>query len=138
MPAELRQIIEGVLLVVAALFPIVNPFGGAPVFPAMTADLSPEMRRALARRVARTAFVLLLGRALEGLLFGVAPALASLKTVTDMLKANQSSLDLGLQRLAPFVRLFANNLGNGRWFDTYVYNLTQPTGFVPGTFGDGS
>ena len=68
----------------------------------------------------------------------LAPALASLKTVTDMLKANQSNLDLGLQRLAPFVRLFANNLGNGRWFDTYVYNLTQPTGFVPGTFGNGT
>jgi multiple antibiotic resistance protein len=66
MPAELRQIIEGVLLVVAALFPIVNPFGGAPVFLAMTADLSPEMRRALARRVARNAFVLLLGAVFVG------------------------------------------------------------------------
>jgi multiple antibiotic resistance protein len=60
MPAELRQIIEGVLLVVAALLPIVNPFGGAPVFLVMTADCTPELRKALARRVATNAFVLLL------------------------------------------------------------------------------
>jgi hypothetical protein len=32
MTADLRQIIEGVLLVFAALFPIVNPLGGAPIF----------------------------------------------------------------------------------------------------------
>jgi hypothetical protein len=25
--------------------------------------------------------------------------------------------------LAPFVRDFANTLGNGRWFDTYLQNL---------------
>jgi multiple antibiotic resistance protein len=59
MSGELRQIIEGVLLVFAALLPIVNPFGGAPVFLAMTADCTPELRRALATRVAMNAFVLL-------------------------------------------------------------------------------
>jgi phospholipid/cholesterol/gamma-HCH transport system substrate-binding protein len=67
----------------------------------------------------------------------LAPALASLRNVSAVLRKNQDNLDKGLQRLAPFVRLFANNLGNGRWFDTYVYNLTNPTGFVPGTFGNG-
>lgn len=59
------------------------------------------------------------------------PALISLQGVTDVLLKNQNNLDVSLQRLAPFVRVFANNLGNGRWFDTYVYNLTNPTGFVP-------
>ena len=39
-------------LVFAALLPIVNPFGGAPVFLAMTADCSAELRKALATRVA--------------------------------------------------------------------------------------
>jgi multiple antibiotic resistance protein len=60
MSGQLRQIIEGVLLVFAALLPIVNPFGGAPVFLAMTADCTPELRQALATRVAVNAFVLLL------------------------------------------------------------------------------
>jgi small neutral amino acid transporter SnatA (MarC family) len=32
MTAHLGQIVEGVLLVFAALFPIVNPLGGAPIF----------------------------------------------------------------------------------------------------------
>ncbi len=41
MTADLRQIVEGVLLVFAALFPIVNPLGGAPIFLAMTSDYVP-------------------------------------------------------------------------------------------------
>src|ERR1700675_115631 len=61
MTGELRQIIEGVLLVFAALLPIVNPFGGAPVFLAMTADCTPEVRASIAQRVSVNAFLLLLG-----------------------------------------------------------------------------
>lgn len=51
------------------------------------------------------------------------PALARLGSVVAMLQRNQDNLDHSLQLLAPFVRVFANNLGNGRWFDTYVQNL---------------
>jgi len=59
MTAELRQIVEGVLLVFAALFPIVNPLGGAPLFLAMTADYSREERQWLAWQVTVHSFVLL-------------------------------------------------------------------------------
>ncbi len=55
-----------------------------------------------------------------------------------MLRNNQANLEKSLQRLPVFTRLFANNLGNGRWFDTLVQNFTNPTGFVPGTFGNGT
>ncbi len=65
------------------------------------------------------------------------PALASLRNVSAVLRKNQDNLDKSLQELAPFVRVFANNLGNGRWFDTYVYNLTNPSGFAPCTNPDG-
>jgi phospholipid/cholesterol/gamma-HCH transport system substrate-binding protein len=36
--------------------------------------------------------------------------------------------DLGdtIAAMAPFTRLFSNVLGNGRWFDTYIANLTTP------------
>ncbi len=61
MTANLRLLVEGVLLVVAALFPIVNPVGGAPVFLAMTGDCSPQARAMFAQRVAVNAFALLLG-----------------------------------------------------------------------------
>jgi len=59
MTAELRQIVEGVLLVFAALFPIVNPLGGAPIFLAMTADYRDEERKVLAWRVSVNSFALL-------------------------------------------------------------------------------
>ena len=62
------------------------------------------------------------------------PALAHLRKVSAVLRANQDSLDTALPRMAAYTRLFANNLGNGRWFDTYVYNLTNPSGFGPGDF----
>ena len=66
MSGQLRQIVEGVLLVFAALLPIVNPFGGAPVFLAMTADCTPELRKALATQVAVNAFILLLASVFVG------------------------------------------------------------------------
>jgi len=59
MSGQLRQTVEGILLVFATLLPIVNPFGGAPVFLAMTADCTPELRKVLATRVAMNAFLLL-------------------------------------------------------------------------------
>ena len=65
----------------------------------------------------------------------LAPALDRLRDVTEMLKKNQANLDASLVRLAPFVRVFANNLGNGRWFDTLVQNLLTPVGFCQGTYG---
>lgn len=60
MTADLRQIVEGVLLVFAALLPIVNPVGGAPVFLAMTADCTPDVRATIATRISANAFLLLL------------------------------------------------------------------------------
>jgi len=60
MTGDLRNSVEGLLLVLAALLPIVNPFGGAPVFLAMTADCTPELRATLAQKIAINAFILLL------------------------------------------------------------------------------
>ncbi|TMH55729.1 MAG: MarC family protein [Betaproteobacteria bacterium] len=66
MTEELRQIVEGVLLVFAALFPIVNPLGGAPIFVAMTSRCSPPERAALAWQVTINAFILLLASVATG------------------------------------------------------------------------
>ncbi len=59
------------------------------------------------------------------------PALEQLRGVSAVLRKNQDNLDASLQRLAPFVRLFSNNLGNGRWFDTLIQNLVPPPAFAP-------
>lgn len=54
------------------------------------------------------------------------PALTDLGRVTDILARNQASLSKGLADLAPFVRLFTNTVGNGRWFDGYFCGLFPP------------
>ncbi|MFE9622158.1 MCE family protein [Streptomyces sp. NPDC006527] len=65
----------------------------------------------------------------------IGPALSGLNRVVEMLERNQSSLDRSVKLLAPYVRVFTNTLGNGRWFDSYVQNLVAAP-VVPRTGGD--
>ena len=53
-------IVRNVLLVFAALLPIVNPLGMAPIFAAMTAGYDSSVRRTVAMRVAVNGMVLLM------------------------------------------------------------------------------
>ena len=57
---------KSILLILSALFPIVNPFGGSPVFLALTRDYPTAARRALARQVAVNSFFLLIASFLIG------------------------------------------------------------------------
>jgi len=54
------HIVKGVLLVVSALFPIVDPIGGSPVFLALTQGCTTQTRRLLAWRVAVNSFILMI------------------------------------------------------------------------------
>lgn len=54
------------LLILSALFPIVNPLGGSPIFLALTRDYSASDRRALSWRVAVNSFLLLVCSCLVG------------------------------------------------------------------------
>jgi multiple antibiotic resistance protein len=63
---EVNAVASAFLLTFAALFPIVNPIEGAPFFLGLTAGLSREERRGLARTVAVNGFVLLLGSMVLG------------------------------------------------------------------------
>lgn len=58
--------LESILVTLAALLPIVNPLGAAPIFLAMSADLPAHARRHLATVVARNAFLLLAAAMLVG------------------------------------------------------------------------
>lgn len=51
------------------------------------------------------------------------PALNNLQGVVNVLVKNQSNIDESLRLLAPFYRVFANTLGTGPWFDTFIQNL---------------
>lgn len=54
------------ILIVSALFPIVNPLGGSPVFLALTRDYSSTARWLLSQRIALNSFLLLIGSYLVG------------------------------------------------------------------------
>jgi len=62
----LRHFTGTVLLAVGALLPIVNPLGGAPIYLAMTSDLKPERRGAMAKAVALNSFLLLIASTFVG------------------------------------------------------------------------
>jgi small neutral amino acid transporter SnatA (MarC family) len=50
---------KDLFLVLSALFPIVDPLGGSPLFLALTTEHAPEARKALAWRIATNSFFLL-------------------------------------------------------------------------------
>jgi len=51
---------KSILLIVTALFPIVNPIGGSPIFLLLTQDYSTDQRKLLAWRVGVNSFILLI------------------------------------------------------------------------------
>jgi multiple antibiotic resistance protein len=60
------EVVKSILLILSALFPIVNPLGGSPVFLALTRDYPRDVRRVLAWKVAVNSFVLLVASFLIG------------------------------------------------------------------------
>jgi multiple antibiotic resistance protein len=57
---------KSIFLIVSALFPIVNPLGGAPIFLSLTNYYSTEQRKILSRRIAINSLFLLIGSFLIG------------------------------------------------------------------------
>jgi len=60
------EVAKNLILVLSALFPIVNPLGGSPIFLALTREYSSGERKALSMRIARNSFFLLVGSYLIG------------------------------------------------------------------------
>src|SRR5258708_4416576 len=58
--SPLLEVAKSTLLILSALFPVVNPLGGSPVFLALTREYPASARRILARTVAMNSFVLLI------------------------------------------------------------------------------
>src|SRR3954447_5056999 len=53
----------------------------------------------------------------------IGPALANLEQTLVILQRNQDNLDEAIHLSAPFIRDFTDVLGNGRWFETVLWNL---------------
>jgi len=60
------ELAKSIVLIVSALFPIVNPIGGSPVFLVLTQGYSTRERKLLARRVAINSFILLIASVVVG------------------------------------------------------------------------
>jgi phospholipid/cholesterol/gamma-HCH transport system substrate-binding protein len=60
----------------------------------------------------------------------IGPALNHLHQTLRILQRNQDNLDQTIHLAAPFIRDFTDVLGNGRWFETVLWNL--PGGLVNG------
>jgi multiple antibiotic resistance protein len=60
------EIARSCLVVLTALFPIVNPFGNAPIFLSLTPGYSSNARNILSRKIALNSYWLLLGSMLIG------------------------------------------------------------------------
>jgi len=58
----------------------------------------------------------------------IGPALANLETTLTILQRNQDNLDETIHLAAPFIRDFTDVLGNGRWFETVLWNLPAGLG----------
>jgi phospholipid/cholesterol/gamma-HCH transport system substrate-binding protein len=57
------------------------------------------------------------------------PLLSQLDQFIKLLQKNRDALERGISLLGPFYRLFNNVIGNGRWFDNYIQNLS-PCGLL--------
>ena len=62
----MTETVKDILLIVSALFPIVNPLGGSPIFLSLTKQCSTSTRKALSRRIAINSCLLLVGSYLVG------------------------------------------------------------------------
>ena len=60
------ETVKSILLIISALFPIVNPLGNSPVFLAMASDYPRDVRFVLARKVAVNSFLLMAASFLIG------------------------------------------------------------------------
>jgi multiple antibiotic resistance protein len=62
----MAEVGKSLFLILSALFPIVDPLGGSPIFLALTREYSSSARRALSWRIAMNSFFLLVGSYLIG------------------------------------------------------------------------
>lgn len=65
-PSAIVEVAKSCLVVLTALFPIVNPFGNTPIFLSLTPGYSSNARAVLSRKIALNSYWLLLGSMLIG------------------------------------------------------------------------
>jgi multiple antibiotic resistance protein len=132
---NVEAIAHSASLAVAALLPLVNPLGSAPIFLSLAADLPTMARRRLSRRVATNSFLLLAAAMLVGShvlrLFGI--SIPIVRVGGGLLVMANGCRMLNAQRAAP-----TDNIEIGHGWEREVarrafYPLTFPLTVGPGS-----
>ena len=122
------------LLVLAAIFPVVNPPGSALVFLGLTRGLTPEVRRILAWRVARNSFFVLVCSLLLGALiltfYGISIPVLRVAGGIIVAAAGWKLLSEGSQKE---LEASADGMSRPNPLDQAFYPLTLPLTTGPGT-----
>jgi multiple antibiotic resistance protein len=128
------DIVNAFLLVFAALFPVVNPLGSAPIFLSLTADRTEKERDRLAFGVAINGFLLLLGSLLFGSeileFFGITVPVVRLAGGLLVTAMGWKLLNEGS---APPEREAVDKEGGKTWIGDSFYPLTLPLTVGPGS-----
>jgi multiple antibiotic resistance protein len=125
--------VETFLLVLAAIFPVVNPPGAALVFLSMTQHASIDARRSLARRIALNAFFVMAGSLLVGAfilkIYGISVPVLRVAGGLIVAHAGWTLLNAGNQKSAD-----EQPAGQKTDYESQVfYPLTLPLTTGPGT-----
>jgi multiple antibiotic resistance protein len=122
------------LLVLAAIFPVVNPPGSALVFLGLTRGVTPEIRRILAWRVARNSFFVLVCSLLMGALilefYGISIPVLRVAGGFIVAVSGWKLLSEGSQKEA---EASADRISRTDPLDQAFYPLTLPLTTGPGT-----
>ena len=129
------ELAKSILLIVSALFPIVNPLGSSPIFLSLTREYSAATRRILAWKVTLNSFFLLAGSFLVGThilaFFGISipvvqvgGGLLVMATGWTMLRQKQEDEE---PRAGP------HQMSPGDIFENAFYPLTMPLTVGPGS-----
>ena len=122
------------LLVLAAIFPVVNPPGSALVFLGLTHGAKPEIRRILAWRVARNSLFVLVGALLLGALilelYGISIPVLRVAGGMILSAAGWKLLNEGSHKEA---EASGNDVSKSNPLDQAFYPLTLPLTTGPGT-----
>ncbi len=126
--------INVLFLVIAGLFPIINPIGNAPIFYNLTRDCSTGTRQMLARRIAVGGFLLLLGSLFVGshvlVFFGITLPVVRIAGGLVVTSMGWTLLNAGE---TPIESQSTPGMGDQTALDRSFYPMTMPLTVGPGS-----
>lgn len=129
------EVLKSTILFVSALFPVVNPLGGSPIFLALTPDYSTSARTVLARRIASNSFFLLAVSFLVGThilaFFGI--SLPVVQVGGGLIVMSTGWMMLNQKEEDPRQSAAQHKVGKGDNFTNAFYPLTMPLTVGPGS-----